>query len=53
MNVNYREFSSANEVDGVLSSANSINLNKEDEYGRSSINNRNNNGPKTDPSGTP
>ena len=53
VNVNSRAFSSANEVDGVLSSPDSINLNKEDEFGRSLINNRNNNGPRTDPSGTP
>ena len=53
VNVNSRAFSSANEVDRVLSSANSINLNKEDEFGRSFINNRNNNGPGTDPRGTP
>ena len=45
-------FSSANEVDRVLSSANSININKDDELGRSFINNRNNNGPRTDPYGT-
>ena len=53
VNVNSRAFSSANQVDSVLSSANSINLNKEDEFGRSFINNRNNNGPRTNPCGTP
>ena len=45
---------SASEVDRVLSSANSINLNKDDKFGRSYfINNRNNNGPRTDSCGTP
>ena len=44
VNVNSRAFSSANEVDRVLPSANGINLNKDDEFGRSFINNRNNNG---------
>ena len=39
VNVNYRAFSSGNDVDRVLSSANSINLNKDDEFGRSLINN--------------
>ena len=39
VNVNSRAFSSGNEVDRVLSSANSINLNKDDEFGRSLINN--------------
>ena len=52
-NVNSRAFSSVNEVDRVLSSANSINLNKEDEFDISFINNRNNYGPRTDPCGTP
>ena len=51
--INSRVFSSANEVDRVLSSENSINLNKDDDFGRSFINIRNNNGPRTDPSGTP
>ena len=41
-------FLQADEVDRVLSSANSINLIKEDEFGRSFINNRNSNWPKTD-----
>ena len=49
VNVNSRAFSSANEVDRVLSSANSINLNKDYEFGRSFINIRNNKGPRTDP----
>ena len=54
VNVNSTVFSSANEVDRVLSSANvHRNLNKEDEFGRSLINNRNNSGPRTDPCGTP
>ena len=53
VNANPRPFSSANEVDRVQSSANSINLNKHDEFGRSFINIRNNNGPRTDPCGTP
>ena len=53
VNVNSRAFSSANEVDRVLLSANSINLNKEDEFGRSFINIKNNNGKRTDPCGTP
>ena len=53
VNVNSRAFSSGNEVDRVLSSSNSINLNKDDEFGRSFINIRNNNGPRTDPCGTP
>ena len=53
VNVNSRAFSSANEVDRVLSSANSINCDKDDELGRSFINNRNNNGPRKDPCGTP
>ena len=53
VNVNSRAFSSANEVDRVLSSANTINMNKDDEFGRSFINIRNNNGPITDPCGTP
>ena len=52
VNLNSRAFSSANEVDRVLSSANSINLNKDDEFGRSFINIRNSNGPRTDPCGT-
>ena len=43
VNLNSRAFSSANEVDRVLSSANSINWNKEEEFGRSLINNINNN----------
>ena len=43
VNVNSITFSSANEVDRELSSANSINLNKDDEFGRSFINIRNNN----------
>ena len=46
VNVNSRAFSSANEVDRVLSSANRINLNKDDEFGRSFINIRNDNGPR-------
>ena len=50
---NSRAFSSENEVDRVLSPANSINLNKDDEFGRSFVNNRNNNGPRTDPCATP
>ena len=53
VNVNSRAFSSANKVDRVLSSANSINLNKDDEFGRSFINIRNNNGPRTDHCRTP
>ena len=53
VNVNSREFSSANGLDRVLSSVNSINLNKDDEFGRSFINIRNNNGPITDLCGTP
>ena len=53
VNVNSRAFSSVYEVDRVLSSANSINLNKDDEFGRSFINIRNNNGPRTDPCITP
>ena len=53
VNINSRAFSSANEVDRVLSYANSINLNKDDEFGRSFINIRNNNGPRTDTCGTP
>ena len=53
VNVNSRAFSSASEVERVLSSANSINLKKDDEFGRSFINIRNNNGPRTDPCGTP
>ena len=36
--VNSRAFSSANEVDRVLSSSNIINLNKDNEFGRSFIN---------------
>ena len=40
VNVNSREFSSANQVDSVLSSRNSINLNAKDVFGRSSINNK-------------
>ena len=45
----------ANEVDRVLSTANSINLNKDDEFDRSYIiiNIRNVNRPRTDPCGTP
>ena len=46
-------FSSGNKVDRVLSSANSINLYKDDKFGRSFINIRNNNGLRTDPCGTP
>ena len=42
VNVSSIAFSSANEVDRVLSSANSINFNKDDEFGRSFINIRNN-----------
>ena len=38
VNVNFRAFSSANEIDRVQASANSINLNKEDVFGRSLIN---------------
>ena len=38
--INFRAFSSANEVDRVLSSANRINLNKEESF----INNRKNDG---------
>ena len=53
VNVNFREFSSANEVDRVLSSANSINFNKDDEFGRSSLNIKNDNVPRTDLGGTP
>ena len=53
VNINSREFSSTKEVDRILSSVNSINLTVEDEFGRSFINNRNNNGPTTDPCGTP
>ena len=53
VNVNSRAFSSANEVDRVLSSANSTNLNKDDEFGRSFINITNNNGQRKDPYGTP
>ena len=53
VNVNSRAFLSANDVDRVLSSANSINLNKDDEFGRSFINNKNNNGLRTDSFGTP
>ena len=53
VNVNARAFSSANEVDSVLSFANSINLYKDDGFGRSFINNKNNNGPRTDLCGTP
>ena len=49
VNVNSRAFFSANEVDRVLSSANCINLNKDDEFGRSFLNNKNNNIPRTDP----
>ena len=30
-----------------------MNLNKEDEFGRPFINNKNNNGPRRDPCGTP
>ena len=37
VNVNSRAFSSADEVDRVLSSANSINLKKDSEFGRSFI----------------
>ena len=51
VNVNSKACSSSNEVDRVLSSANSINLNKDDEFGRLFMNNRNNNGPRTDPCG--
>ena len=53
VNVNSRAFSSANEVDRVLSSANSTNLNKDDEFGRSFINIRNNNRPRRNLCGTP
>ena len=53
VNVNSRVFSPANEVDRVLSSANSINLNMDDEFGRSFTNTTNNNGLRTDPCGNP
>ena len=53
VNVNSRAISSANEVDRALSSVNSIDFNKDDEFGRLFINIRNNNGPRTDPCGTP
>ena len=36
-----------------MSYSNGIKLNKEDEFGRSLISNRNNNGPRTDPCVTP
>ena len=53
VNINSRAFSSANEVDKVLSSANSIDSHKDGEFGRSFINNKNNNGSRTYPCGTP
>ena len=46
VNVNSRAFSSANEVDRVQSSANSVNLNMENEFGKALTNNWNNNGPR-------
>ena len=52
VHVNSRAFSLANEVDRVMSSANIMNLNKDDEIGRSFINNRNKNVPSTEPCGT-
>ena len=53
VNKKSRAFSPANEVDRVLSSANSTNLNKEKVFDRSLINIWNNNEPWTDPCGTP